>query len=152
MLYFILFFAIVLLDQISKTVVDALDIHVELIDNIFSVSNVRNPGMAFSWLSDVSWAQTFFIVATTIVVVALLFYFMLSKKQSKLFRTSLIMIMAGAVGNFIDRLALKEVRDFIYVHFFANFNVADIFVCVGAFLLALYIIFFDEDAIFSKKK
>ena len=61
------------------------------------------------------------------------------------------MIMGGAVGNFIDRLALKSVRDFIYPHFFANFNVADAFICVGAFLLVLYYLFFDEDAIFKRK-
>ena len=52
------------------------------------------------------------------------------------------MIGAGAVGNLIDRIRLGYVVDFIDVDFFnfPVFNVADCFVCIGAFMLAMYIL------------
>lgn len=152
MLYIIIFFAIVLFDQITKTVVDANNIQIELIDGVFSIYNVRNSGAAFSMFSGEEWAQVFFIITTSIVLIATALYLIFTKNESKFLKTTIVMIMGGAVGNFIDRIALRSVRDFICPHFFANFNVADVFVCVGAFLLAVYILFFGEDAVFGKKK
>ncbi|MBQ2717441.1 MAG: signal peptidase II [Clostridia bacterium] len=145
MLYIIMFFGIVLVDQITKTIIDANNVHIEVIEGVFSISNVRNEGAAFSLFAGKDWAQTFFIVMTVVILIALCVYLVFSKKESKMFKSSMVMIMAGAVGNLIDRIALRSVRDFIYPHFFANFNVADIFVCVGALLLAIYIIFFDRE-------
>lgn len=153
MIYAIIFFVMVFLDQITKAVVDANNTQVELIQGVFSISNTRNEGAAFSFLHNVSWAQTFFIIITAIVLIALSCYLIFTKKQSKFYKFSIITVMAGAVGNLIDRIALKSVRDFIFPHFFANFNVADIFVCVGAFLICINIIFLDkEEGVFRKKK
>lgn len=152
MIYAILFFGIILLDQITKAVVEANKVHVTVIEDIFSISITRNEGAAFSMLHNQDWAQTFFIIITVLILIGFCIYLIFTKKQSKFFMVSSIMVMGGAVGNFIDRVALKSVRDFIDVHFFANFNVADVFICVGAFLLALYFLFIDEDAIFAKRK
>ena len=75
-----------------------------------------------------------------------------NKRGSKWLNVTIAIIIAGALGNFIDRLALKGVRDFIYVTFFANFNVADIAITVGAIMLVVYVLFLDKDALFKIKK
>ncbi len=152
MLYVLLFFGIVLLDQLTKAVIDANNVHIEIIKDVFSISNVRNEGAAFSILYDVSWAQTFFLIMTVIIVLALCLFLIFTNRKSKFMKISIVMIMGGAIGNFIDRVAFKSVRDFIYPHFYANFNVADIFICVGAFLLAVYLIFFDRQVASGNKE
>jgi signal peptidase II len=62
-------------------------------------------------------------------------------------RVALILIAAGAVGNFIDRLLNGYVIDFLYFALidFPVFNVADIFVVCGSFLLGIVVIFFVKD-------
>ena len=53
-------------------------------------------------------------------------------------------VIGGAVGNLVDRIALGYVRDFIFLDFmptFPVFNLADSFLCVGAVMLAIYILF-----------
>ena len=66
----------------------------------------------------------------------------------------MIISTAGTVGNFIDRLALNYVRDFISFVFgtfkFAIFNVADICLVVGVVMIVYYILFLDKDAVFKK--
>ncbi len=156
MIYAILFFGIVLLDQLSKAYVEALFQSLNLtskpiIEDVLLITIERNEGASFGMLGDQPWAQTFFLVITVIVLIGFYLYLVFTKNKSKFFICSAVMIMGGAVGNFIDRLAFKAVRDFIDVRFFIC-NVADIFICVGAFMLAFYFIFLDEDAIFKKKK
>lgn len=69
-------------------------------------------------------------------------------------RTALALILCGALGNFIDRVVLEGVRDFIALSVgnisFLNFNcnVADIAITAGAVMLILDLLFIDEDAIF----
>lgn len=151
MLYAIVFVLIVLVDQISKAYVDANNIKQVVIDDIFSIWNARNSGAAFSMFSNEDWAQTFFILLTVVAISFGLAYLILNKKNSKWLNLSIAFILGGAVGNFIDRLAMGEVRDFLFVHFFANCNVADVFISVGGVMLVLYFLFFDDDAIFKKK-
>lgn len=152
MLYSILLFAIIIADQLSKLVVDAFDIHKVIIPDFFSIDNTRNTGAAFSFLADTSWGQMFFIVLSIIILIGLCLYFIFTKSDSKFQKISIVMIMGGAIGNLIDRIAFRYVRDFIHPHFFANFNVADIFVCVGAIMLFIFYLFIDEEAIFGKRK
>ncbi len=151
MLYAIVFVFIVLVDQISKAYVDANNIKQVIVDDIFSIWNARNSGAAFSMFSSEAWAQTFFIVLTVIAITFGTLYLILNKKKSKWLNLSIAFILGGAVGNFIDRLVFAEVRDFLFVHFFANCNVADIFISVGGVMLVIYFLFFDEDALFSRK-
>ena len=101
---------------------------------------------------DKPWAQTFFIVLTVVALLGLAVYMIFKKDNSRWLNVSLALIASGAIGNFIDRLALKEVRDFLFVHFFANFNVADIAITVGGIMLVFYFLFLDKDAIFKKKE
>ena len=72
-------------------------------------------------------------------------------------RSALILILAGAVGNIVDRIALGYVRDFIYFELidFAVFNFADSCLTVGTIVLIIYLLFFyskDEKSIEERKQ
>ena len=72
-------------------------------------------------------------------------YVLIKKPKSRLLIVSLAMITGGGIGNLIDRISLSYVIDFIDFRIinFPVFNVADIFVSVGAALMCVYIVFFD---------
>ncbi len=155
MLYILLFFGIVILDQLTKALVDgafAVGEGVSIIDGIFSITNARNPGAAFSMLENETWSQVFFIVMTVIALGVALGYLVINKKDSIWLNCSIVTIMGGAVGNFIDRIVFQEVRDFLYIEFFANCNVADVAITVGACMFIIYLLFLDNEALFKKKQ
>jgi len=95
--------------------------------------NVRNEGAAFGVLQ--SLGNTVFIAISAAAIVVI--FLMLLKEKNKSF--GLVLILSGAVGNFIDRIALGYVRDF--ADFFAGryhwpaFNFADAYLTVGIFVL-----------------
>jgi len=131
-------------DQATKLYIDRT---MQLFDSIpvvagfFSITYVRNPGAAFSFLSQASWRLPFFIGVSLVASLAILVAFHKLRDDQKLAQISLAMIFAGAVGNLIDRVRLGEVIDFLDVywqrHHWPAFNVADSLICVGVFLLAL---------------
>jgi signal peptidase II len=88
-----------------------------------------------------------FIVLTIIVSVALIYYLM--KNENKFLRISLSFIIAGALGNWIDRVIRGSVIDFIDLRLwsfhFNIFNIADTFIQIGTIMLAVYILFIHED-------
>ena len=153
MLYLLIFVLLVLADQVSKAVVFAVCEHsaVKVIDGLFSITCTYNKGAAFSMLANEEWSQIFFIAVTVIAAAVALVYVIFSNADSKWLNTSITVILAGAIGNFIDRLAIHKVRDFLFIEFFANCNVADVAVTVGAIMLFIYLLFLSPDALFKKK-
>ena len=141
----ILMAVIVVLDQVTKYAVVANILYgqsVEVIPGVLNFTYVRNKGAAFGFFDDARWV---FMTLSTIAIVAILVYMFWKKPQSKMLLASLIMITGGGIGNMIDRVWLGYVIDFIDFCAFPNlwvwvFNVADSFVCVGAGLLALWMI------------
>lgn len=109
----------------------------------------RNLGAAFSMLSDLPdhYRIPFFYIVTFASVLYIIYYLRVLPINFHLTRFGLVMIMAGAIGNFIDRLIQGYVIDFVDVswnlfgwrHDFAVFNVADIAINIGiiAFLLEM---------------
>ncbi|MBQ7164592.1 MAG: signal peptidase II [Clostridia bacterium] len=149
MIYAVILFAVIAIDQITKIYVSAQGPlwEVVVIPNVFSFIYGKNSGAAFSSFAGTGWAQTFFAVLTFIILPVLFVVFLRVKNENKWLKTTIILIIAGTIGNFIDRLVFKEVTDFIYVHFFANFNVADISLTVGAIMLVFYFVFLDKEAL-----
>lgn len=147
--YWILISALaVILDQISKYIVDALiPIHdsIVVIPDFFSLTHVRNTGAAFGIFAGQRWVFMIFTVAIILVAV---YFLQKGKIKNPWGIVSLALVIGGGIGNMIDRLFLGEVIDFFAFNFwgyqFAVFNVADIFVCCGTFMLAFYI-FFTHD-------
>ncbi len=128
-----------------------------VIDNFFSFTYVENDGAAWSFLSGVSWAQTFFKVLTGFSLILFgVFYYYAFVKDYKWLKVSLILIIAGTVGNFIDRLLLNYVIDFLAFEFwgwaFPVFNFADSCLCVGVVMLIIHYCFIDKDTVFKIKK
>ncbi len=152
MWYIILFFATLAVDQITKIIFDAADTHVTLIEGVLNINITYNRGASFSFLADKPWAQTFFICLTFVVLAGGCVYLVLRKKRTRWLDCSLALLFSGTVGNLIDRIAFRGVRDFIDVPFFANFNIADSCLCVGVAMLLIYLLFMDDEALFAKKK
>lgn len=152
MWYIILFFATLFVDQISKIICDAYKVNIPVLEGILKIDIAYNKGASFSFLSNVEWAQTFFILLTVVVLAFGVGFIIVKKPKSKWLNSSLALMFSGTIGNFIDRLAFRYVRDFINVPFFANFNVADICLCIGAFMLIFYVLFMGEDPVFNFKK
>ncbi|MCR5229943.1 MAG: signal peptidase II [Solobacterium sp.] len=125
-----------------------------LIPGVFRLLYLENRGSAFGMLQN---KQTFFIIFTIIVLVAILIVYSHMPQTARMLflRIDLVLIFAGAIGNFIDRIRQGFVVDFLYFELidFPIFNVADIYVTVGCILLILLLLFYykDEELNFFKK-
>ena len=112
-----------------------------VIPGIFKMTLVKNDGAAFGILSNQLW---FLIIIT---IVAMVFFVYIAKdvdfKENPIFSACYVLIVAGTLGNFIDRIALKYVRDFLTFDFmsFAVFNFADMCLTIGVIFLAIDIFF-----------
>ncbi len=127
-----------------------------VIDGFFYFTYTLNTGAAWSFLADVSWGQLFFKILTVVALIAFsLFYVIVARKGYKLLRIALILVISGTIGNFIDRLAIDAVIDFIGFTFgtynFPIFNLADSFLVVGVIMIIIQYLFIDENAVFKKK-
>lgn len=140
---------IVLLDQVTKLYVDAsMPLHesIPVIPGFFSITHIRNPGAAFGFLAEASplFRSVFFVVVTILAISLVLHYIWKSNDGETLLTFGLSLILAGAVGNLIDRVRLGEVIDFLDIYIGANhwpaFNVADSAISVGAVILFIEII------------
>jgi len=133
-------------DQATKAVVRAtIPPHdsVEIIPGLLNLTHVLNTGAAFGFLNGVDFPYKTIIVAALALaaLAAIAFYAMTFGSETRLARLSLTLILAGAVGNLIDRTLSGAVVDFVDVHFrgwhFWAFNVADSAITIGAVLLIL---------------
>ena len=117
-----------------------------LIPGALQLTYVENRGAAFGILQDKRWV---FLVVSSVAIVAL-FVFFLRKRDSlhPLARWGIVLVIAGGLGNMIDRVLMGYVVDFVdfvLIHF-AVFNAADSFVTVGAALLFAWVLFVDLPA------
>ncbi|MEG1446327.1 MAG: signal peptidase II [Ruthenibacterium sp.] len=143
MLFTILFTAaLVAIDQITKMLATMYLAPVGVmpfIPGVMQLQYVLNDGAAFSILSG---NRYFLIGVTGIALLALAIYLFVKKPQSRLEHLAWVLVLAGGLGNLIDRILNGVVVDFFAVTFmnFAVFNVADCFVCIGVGLLFLFFI------------
>ncbi|MBR1423857.1 MAG: signal peptidase II [Ruminococcus sp.] len=154
-MFFIALAAIVLLaaaDQIIKyAVVKNIPLDSEPIEvikiggkKIFSLDHIRNSGAAWSIMQGKTW----FLVLLPIVVCAFAVWYMYRiRRGSKLELFSIALMVAGGIGNLIDRIRIKEVVDYIKFEpiSFPIFNFADICVVIGAILFCICALFLSSD-------
>jgi signal peptidase II len=134
---------VVLLDQLSKVTLSQLIVYgqSERITSFFNLVMVYNKGAAFSFLADqLGWQR--YLFAGISAAASLLIIWMLKRHASQsLFCWALALILGGAIGNLIDRIAYGHVIDFLDVHVFGwhwpAFNIADSAITVGAVLFIL---------------
>ncbi len=139
---------LIVLDQLIKyfTVKNILPFgEVPFIKGVVSFTFIKNTGAAWGMFAGARW---FFAAITVAVLFFLSFYIVKKKIKSPLFNTSMMLIFAGAIGNFIDRLFKGgAVVDMIELKFikFPVFNFADCCIVIGAVLLCVYILFSTSD-------
>ena len=110
----------------------------EFIPHVIDLINVHNDGAAWNMFAG---SQIFLIVFTFIFLAVFALFYYKESKNGILFHIASSLIMVGCLGNLIDRLAFSYVRDMIHFEFwpsFPVFNIADICVCMGVFLLLLF--------------
>lgn len=115
----------------------------------FNLTLVHNTGAAFSFLSGASgWQRWFFTVLTIVVSVLIVIWLKRLKPGERWTAIALALILGGAIGNLIDRLAYGHVIDFVQWHYqqwyWPTFNVADSAISVGAALLVIHGVFFQK--------
>lgn len=147
------FLILVFLDQITKcfAVLKLKDKEpFVIIKDVFELHYLENRGAAFGMLQG---KQIFLLLLTAVFLLFMcyVFYKMPSGKKYIPLRIVGVMILAGAVGNMIDRVRMQYVVDFLYFKLidFPIFNIADCYVTVAAFSLFFLILFYYKDEDFE---
>jgi signal peptidase II len=149
MLYAIAAVIVLILDQGLKYWVSmhmALNETATLLPGLVRLTYVQNRGAAFSILRDAEWARWLFLLILAIFSAVVIYVLAKQIIQGKFGRWTLLLVMAGALGNGIDRAINGYVVDMFELQFmnFAVFNVADMFITVCGVLFCLYVIFHKD--------
>lgn len=132
---------LVLADQLTKIWAKATlyTQTIEVIPSFLRFMYVENDGAAWSILSGRMW---FFYIITVVYLIFFVRYLYNKETKHSFLRLSIVIIIAGTIGNFIDRLRLNYVIDFISVNIFGYdfpvFNIADMSIVIGAIGLITY--------------
>jgi len=135
---------VLLLDQASKLTIDG---SMHLYESIpllpfFNLSYVHNTGAAFSFLSDAGgWQRWLFAGLAIVMSSAIGIWLARLQKHETFMAVALSLVLGGAIGNLIDRIAYGYVIDFLDVYFqtwhWPAFNIADSAICIGVGLMLL---------------
>lgn len=134
---------VIVLDQTSKAAISSHFVYGEslAVTSFFNLVLAHNTGAAFSFLSEAGGMQRWLFSLIAVVASAWIVWLLRKHQSEKLFSLALALILGGALGNLIDRIAYGYVVDFLDFHaagyHFAAFNVADSAITCGAVLLIL---------------
>ena len=136
--------AIVVVDQLSKfAILRSLSFgeRIAVVPGLFDLTLVYNGGAAFSFLAGASGWQRWFFTGLGIAAAIFIVWLLARHGSQRLFAFALALILGGAIGNVIDRVAHGQVVDFLLVYWqrfhWPAFNVADSAITVGAALLII---------------
>ena len=164
MLYLILWAAIaaviVIADQVTKAlVVQHIPVgeSVPVIEGVLHWTHIKNDGAIFGWFDDSRWMFMVLSAVGIVVMIAMLVYWVKKEPKDKLMQLILTLLIAGGIGNMIDRCTLGVVTDFIDFCAFPNlwkwiFNVADCAVTIGGCMMVVWLIRSFVVEIRNKKK
>tara|TARA_B100000676_G_scaffold14535_1_gene13021 strand:- start:27 stop:512 length:486 start_codon:yes stop_codon:yes gene_type:complete len=146
----LLIFSIFLLiiDQTTKAlIVNRFDLYESIsVIPFFNLTFVVNYGFAFGFLNSPSLNQI--IVSVIILSIIIYFLYLLIKTQDRVFKICLVLILSGALGNFVDRIFRGYVVDFIDIYVFnyhwPAFNIADSCISIGFVILIFNILFLNK--------
>jgi signal peptidase II len=137
---------LIALDQATKAIVVRLVPfygHASVIPGFFAISHIHNKGAIFGTFSQAGnpIVTIGLLAAQLIALVLVVAYFLKTPASQRGMKLALTLILAGALGNFIDRIARGHVIDFLEFHvgraYFPTFNAADSCITIGAALLVL---------------
>lgn len=144
---------VLVLDQLTKVYIRAafhLYESLPVIDGLFHITYVHNPGGAFGMLrdADASVRLPFFLLVSLVAVGALLWFVRQLPTEQRFLQVALGLVLGGALGNFIDRAWFGHVTDFLDVfwgtYHWPAFNIADSGISVGIVILLYYSLFTPE--------
>ena len=146
--YFLIFLFLVSFDQLTKvSVINNFELYESI--NLLPFLNftfVVNYGFAFGFLNNPSLNQL--VVSIVILSIIVYFLYLLMKTQDHLFRFSLVLVLSGALGNFLDRIFRGFVIDFIDIYIsdyhWPAFNFADSWITIGFMILIFNILFLNK--------
>lgn len=134
---------ILIADQLVKFSIHAsmaLGDSIRVIPGFFSITYLQNTGAAWSILEG---KMLFFYIISIVFLIAMIFFYRSTPTSDPFTRIGIVMMMAGTLGNFIDRLLFQHVRDYLdfilFGYDFPVFNIADISLCVGVGVIMLSI-------------
>jgi signal peptidase II len=143
----IIFAVVMILDQGTKYMarlhlMNAPGGTVPVFEGVFHLTYRQNTGAAFSILSNYRWV----LVAVTLIACSCIVYYLYTHRNLKLFlRIGLALVLAGALGNLVDRAFVGYVVDFFDFRLinFAVFNVADCAIVSGCIMTGIYLLFME---------
>lgn len=133
--------AVITIDQWAKQVVQAHmlpGMSLPVLDNIFHITYVLNPGAAFGILEN---QRIFFIVIALLMLALTVYFFKHIPAKFRLMRLGLSLLAGGAIGNVIDRVQTGYVVDFFDFRIWPVFNVADIAIVTGVGFVIYTLVF-----------
>ena len=142
----VLFVGVVALDQITKAMVMRAFVpgeSVPILQNIFHLTYVLNPGAAFGILSN---QRMFLLITGAALILATAYFYPLLKKSDGFLRFGATAVLSGAVANLIDRIQTGCVVDFFDFRIWPVFNVADISIVLGVGFMIYAILFRLDDS------
>ena len=121
-----------------------------LVPGLLGLTFLENPGAAFGLFAGFDWGRYVLSIVSILLMIGILWYYshIPLEKRFWFIRVPLILIFAGGIGNLFDRITLGAVRDmlqFLFIYF-PIFNLADVYVTVGAFSLIFITVFIVKDA------
>ncbi len=140
---------VVLFDQITKWFIQKhlfLGQSKQVISDFFQITYTTNPGAAFSILANapVVFRTVFFLTISIVTILCIIFFSKRIAGFGAKFKISFGLILGGAIGNLIDRIRFGAIVDFLDVglgkYRWPIFNVADSSICIGAFLLFIFVL------------
>ena len=140
----VLFAGIIALDQLTKSrVVETMRLgeSIPVVPEIFHLTYITNPGAAFGILPN---QRVFFLVMGLALLVLFAFFYPRLKKSDRLLKFGVICLVSGSTANLIDRVQTGAVVDFFDFRVWPIFNVADVAVVAGMFVMIYVIIFMDD--------
>ena len=155
MLELVIIIVLLVLDQVSKYLVQLnlspVGASVPVIPGLLQLTNVHNTGAAWGMMDGLRW---FFIPMTLLVAAGLIYIIIRFRQKLTIFsRITLALLFSGAVGNFIDRVALSYVRDFVDItpwFSFPVFNIADSALSIGCVFLVIDVLFLKDRSMFER--
>ena len=146
---FLLFILLIAFDQLTKLWAKTIikdEGPFQLIPKVLKLQYHENNGAVWGILSG---KQSFLIILTIVLMLLLIYFYMKIPADKRLtpIRIIWVFIMAGAIGNFIDRISLGYVVDFIYIELidFPIFNFADMYLTLSCALLVVLVLFYYKD-------
>lgn len=153
MIWIIICIIVVAMDQLTKYIVVnniGPSEMIPVIDDFFYLTFHKNQGGAWGILQN---SRLLFLILIPIVSAFIIYYMI--KNKNRFLRFTLALILGGAIGNYIDRVFVGSVTDFLLFYIgsyaFPVFNAADMAVTCGTILLAVYVLFIYKEPVKLKQ-